>query len=70
MSNALNMPLAEAVRYVRNTIAAAPRVSDYSGPVDVINIEAVPLAEPTVTRLVLDLSDGTTIRLDVTRYAR
>lgn len=70
MSNALNTPLAEAVAYVRNTLATAPRVANYAGVVDVINIEAIYPPDRAVTTLVLDLSDGTTIRLDVTRYAR
>lgn len=57
-------PTAEAVRYLRQLAAHDPDL-DAAGTISVVNIDTLPDAPYT---MVMDLSDGTTIRLDVERY--
>ena len=66
-------PTAEAVRYLRNLVSRHPVVkqsAEIDKDVTVINIESRTVHFPgqDQTTLTLDLSDGTTIRLDVQRY--
>lgn len=64
----LNSPLNQAMRYLRRTLAAnpdvvaAPQIKD---DVTILNIDVI-----DGYKMFLDLSDGTTIRLDVERYER
>jgi hypothetical protein len=56
-------PVDEAMVYLRNTIARQPTFGCLPSLWEVLNIEGVGNGT-----LCLDLSDGTTIRLDVQRY--
>jgi len=52
----------EAITFLRNTIAQSP---EFAGAFAVVNIDVV-----NKTTMVFDLDDGTTIRLDISRYVR
>lgn len=64
-----NTPTNQAVRYIRRLAASDPVVFGETGPAAVVNIEIMPSTGDKGV-LVLDLDDGTTIRIDVERYQR
>jgi len=63
----LNSSISEATRFVRNNLSGSLAAYGYS--FDVVNIDSLAGSGDRAT-LVLDLNDGTTIRLDIERYAR
>lgn len=62
----------QAVCYVRSLVSADPRVplSADDGMTEVINMDTVSTPVEGRSILLLDLADGTSIRLDVERYRR
>jgi hypothetical protein len=66
----LNNPTTQAAAYIRRLAAADPEFTATNGEsTTVVNIEDIPLeSSDAQRRMVLDLADGTTIRLDIVRY--